>query len=176
MNTGQWQRRGLMRLILGMFLIYMFFFWITNWGLWLTKMSFDPQVIAIYYLGDTASEFGLPPRPLGAMFEHSHQHLFAMGMLLLTLTHLVIFLPIPMRVKGPLVMGTFVAALLEQGADWIIRFGGAQFAWLKIAAFLALQIILLALIVALLVGIIRPMSSKRAGPGTPQAMVQGRQS
>lgn len=174
LNNGQWQRQDLMRLILGLFLVYMLLFWLTNWGLWLTKMSFDPAVVAAYYLGDPTNEFGAPPRPVAAMVEHNHQHLFAMGMLLLTLTHLVIFLPLPLRVKGTLVVGTFVTALLEQGAGWIIRFGGADFAWVKIAAFLGLQVILLGLIVALLVGILRPISEERAERSTPQALVSGR--
>jgi hypothetical protein len=174
LNNGQWQRQDLMRLILGLFLVYMLLFWATNWVLWFTKFSFDPAVLAAYYLGDPTSEFGAPPRPVAAMAETSHMHLFAMGMLLLTLTHLVIFLPLPMRVKGTLVVGTFLTALLEQSAGWLIRFGGPGFAWLKIGAFVGLQVVLLGLIVALLTGIVRPMPAERAERGAPAALVDAR--
>jgi hypothetical protein len=174
LNNGQWQRQDLMRLILGLFLVYMLLFWMTNWVLWFTKLSFDPAVVAAYYLGDPSSEFGAPPRPVEAMAESSHMHLFAMGMLLLTLTHLVIFLPLPMRVKGTLVVGTFLAALLEQGAGWLIRFGGPGFAWLKIGAFVSLQVVLLGLIAALLAGVARPMPAERAERSAPAALVDAR--
>jgi len=163
-----------MRLILSLFLVYMFLFWVTNWVLWSTKMSFDPAQIAAYYRGDPDSEFGAPPRPVAAMAENSHQHLFAMGMLLLTLTHLLIFLPIPLRLKGTLVVSTFLTALLEQGSGWFIRFGGAGFAWLKIGSFLALQAILLGLVVVLFVGILRPVPAERGIRGTPQALLARR--
>jgi len=173
-NNGDWQRQNLMRLILGLFLVYMLLFWVTNWVLWFTTLSFDPAEVASYYRGDPASEFGAPPRPVAAMAESSHMHLFAMGMLLLTLTHLVIFLPLPMRVKGTLVVGTFVTALLEQGSGWLIRFGGAGFAWLKIGSFVGLQVVLLGLVVALLVGILRPMPAEDAERATPRALVRER--
>lgn len=170
--TGEWRRQDLMRLILGLFLVYMLLFWATNWALWLTKMSFDPEVIARYYRGDPTSEFGAPPRPMAAMAESSHMHLFAMGMLLLTLTHLVIFLPMPLRMKGSLVVGTFLSALVEQIAGWLIRFGGAGFAWLKIGSFLVLQFVLLGLIVVLLIGVARPLpvasTATHAAPGQEQ--------
>ncbi len=171
-NNGEWRRQDLMRLILGLFLVYMLLFWVTNWVLWATKFSFDPAAVATYYRGDPASEFGAPPRPVEAMAESSHMHLFAMGMLLLTLTHLVIFLPLPMRLKGTLVVGTFLCALLEQGSGWLIRFGGAGFAWLKIGSFLGLQVVLLGLVVALLFGVLRPTQNGNAEPGTPAALVR----
>jgi len=172
LNNGEWRRQDMMRLILGLFLVYMLLFWVTNWVLFLSKFSFDPAVVAAYYQGDPTSEFGAPPRPIAAMAESSHMHLFAMGMLLLTLTHLVIFLPLPVRVKGTLVVGTFLSALLEQGAGWLIRFWGPAFAWVKIGSFVALQVILLGLITALLVGIARPMPAAQADRKTPQALVQ----
>jgi hypothetical protein len=172
-NTGEWRRQDLMRLILGLFLIYMLLFWVTNWVLWFTKFSFDPAAVAAYFRGDPANEFGAPPRPVEAMAEASHVHLFAMGMLLLTLTHLVIFLPLAMRVKGTLVVGTFLCALLEQGSGWLIRFGGAGFAWLKIGSFVALQVVLLGLLAALLAGVLRPMPPGASEPATPHGLVQG---
>ncbi len=174
MNTGEWRRQDLMKLILGLFLVYMLLFWVTNWVLYITKFSFDPTELASYYRGDPNSEFGAPPRPIEAMAESTHMHLFAMGMLLLTLTHLVIFLPLPMKVKGTLVVGTFLSALLEQGSGWLIRFAGAEWAWLKIISFVALQFILLGLVLALMVALMRPIPLSKAEVGTPQSLVRSR--
>jgi hypothetical protein len=42
----------------------------------------------------------------------------------------------------------FAAALLDEGAGWLVRFGGPSFAWLKIAGILLLQASLALLIIA----------------------------
>jgi hypothetical protein len=131
-------------------------FWVTNWLMWTQKMDFTPTSVASYYRGDPLAEFGQPARPLGALAEQSHFHLFAMGVLVMTLTHLLLFLPIPVRIKGMLVVTTFVSALLDEGSSWLVRFVHADFAWLKIIAFFTLQASLLGLIVALFVGFLRP--------------------
>lgn len=174
MSTGEWRRQDLMKLILGLFLVYMLLFWVTNWVLWFTKFSFDPQTLAAYYRGDPGNEFGAPPRPIEAMAESSHMHLFAMGMLLLTLTHLVIFLPLPMKLKGSLVVGTFLSALLEQGSGWLIRFAGPGWVWLKMGSFVALQLVLLGLVLALMIALLRPIPMSKAESGTPSSLLRSR--
>ena len=73
------------------------------------------------------------------MLEISHFHLFAMGMLLLVLTHLVLFTPISNRAKAWLIVAPFAAALLDEGSGWLVRFVSPVFALTKIAGFLALQ-------------------------------------
>lgn len=154
--TGEWKRHQLLRLILFFFLVYMLLFWVTNWVLYFQKMSLDPASVVSYYRGDPDMEFGRPPRPLGAIAETSHFHLFAMGMLVMTLTHLVLFLPVSFRVKGTLTLVTFLSALFAEGSNWLVRYVHPAFAWLKIASFLVLQIALLGLVIALMVGVIRP--------------------
>ncbi len=154
--TGEWSRNSMLRIILLFFLVYVALFWVTNWVLLLTKMDLTPSAIANYYRGDPAAEFGQPPRPLSALAEQSHFHLFAMGVLVMTLTHLLLFLPIAMRVKATLVVLTFSAALLDEGSNWLVRYVHAGFAWLKIAAFLTLQASLLGLLIALVIGVARP--------------------
>jgi hypothetical protein len=154
--TGEWDRNTMLRIILLFFLVYVALFWATNWLMFLTKMDLSPDSIAAYYRGDPAAEFGQPPRPLAALAEQSHFHLFAMGMLVMTLTHLLLFLPVSVRIKATLVVVTFVSVLFEEGSSWLIRFVHPGFAWLKIVAFLIMQGSLLGLIVALLIGIARP--------------------
>lgn len=154
--TGEWNRNQLLRLILFFFLVYMVFFWVTNWVLYFEKMSLNPASVVTHYLGDPDVEFGQPPRPLGALAETSHFHLFAMGMLVMTLTHLLLFLPVSFRVKGSLTLLTFLAALLDEGSGWLVRFLHPSFAWLKVASFLVLQTSLLGLVIALFLGVLRP--------------------
>ena len=154
--TGEWRRHHLLRLILFFFLVYMLLFWVTNWILYFQSMSLDPESVIEHFRGNADMEFGRPPRPLGAIAESSHFHLFAMGMLVMTLTHLVLFLTVSFRVKGSLTFVTFLSALFTEGSNWLVRYVHPAFAWLKIASFLVLQIALLGLLIALLVGVIRP--------------------
>jgi hypothetical protein len=76
-------------------------------------------------------------------------HLFAMGMLLMVLTHLLLVLPASARVKSVLVAVTFATALLNELSNWLVRFIHAGFAYVKVASFLAMEVSLLALIVIL---------------------------
>jgi hypothetical protein len=154
--TGEWNRNQLLRLVLFFFLVFILFFWVTNWILYFSKMSLDPASVVSYYLGDPGNEFGQPARPLSALAETSHFHLFAMGVLVMTLTHLVLFLPVSGRVKASLTLITFLSALLNEGATWLVRFVHPVFAWLKVGSFLVLQMALFGLLVALLVGVMRP--------------------
>lgn len=154
--TGEWDRNAMLRIILLFFLVYVALFWCTNWLMWLTRMELTPTSVAEYYRGDPEAEFGQPPRPLGAIAEQSHFHLFAMGLLVMTLTHLLLFLPTSVRIKATLVVTTFVAALLDEGSIWLVRYFHPAFAYLKIAAFLVLQASLLGLILALFVGLLHP--------------------
>jgi hypothetical protein len=154
--TGDWGRNDILRLILGLFLVYVLLFWVTNWVLYFQKMTLAPASVVAYYHGDPGLDFGRPPRPLGAMAEMAHFHLFAMGLLVMTLTHLLLFLPIAVRLKVTLVGIAFAAAILDEGAGWLVRFVHPAFAIVKVGGFLLLQTTMLALIVALFVGLLRP--------------------
>ncbi len=154
--TGEWSRNDLLRLVLLFFLVYVALFWITNWILYFQKMTLDPASVVSYYRGDPAAEFGRGARPLGAMAEVAHFHLFAMGLLVMTLTHLLLFLPVAVRTKATLVSIAFASALLDEGSGWLVRFVHPAFAWAKVAGFLLLQASLLGLTIALFVGVLRP--------------------
>jgi len=154
--TGEWRRNDLLRLVLALFLVYMVLFWVTNWILWFQKMTLSPASVVAYYRGDPALDFGRPARPLGAMAEVAHFHLFAMGLLVMTLTHLLLFLPVSARTKAILVSVAFASAILDEGAGWLVRFVHPAFAIVKVAGFLLLQASLFGLLVALLVGVAQP--------------------
>ena len=135
--TGEWGRNRLLQTIVVLYVIYVAGLWLTNALLYFRKMSLTPGSVVAYYLG--AEERFLQPRTYQGMLEVAHFHLFAMGMLLLVLTHLMLFVPIRDRTKLWLIVLPFVAALLDEGGGWLVRFVDPAFAVVKIAGFLLLQ-------------------------------------
>ena len=80
------------------------------------------------------------------MLELAHFHLFAVGMLMMVLTHLALFIPLRTEWKIALIVVPFSSAFVSEGAGWLVRWGGAGFAWTKIAGILLLQGSLAALV------------------------------
>jgi hypothetical protein len=142
--TGEMSRNRLLQVIVLLYALYVAGLWVTNALLYFGKMDLTPASVVSYYLG--SEERFLPPKTFQGMLEVSHFHLFAMGMLLLVLTHLVLFVPLPVGAKVALIVIPFASAALDEGAGWLVRFGHAGFAWLKVAGFLSLQASLAALV------------------------------
>jgi hypothetical protein len=128
----------------GLYSLYVAGLWLTNALLYFHKMSLTYTSVVEYYLG--SEERFLSPRSYQGLLEVSHFHLFAVGMLLLVLTHLMLFVPVRNGIKAWLIAVPFGAALLDEGAGWLVRFGHPAFAYAKIAGFLLLQTSLAALI------------------------------
>lgn len=143
--TGEWTRNRLLQLIVVLYTLYVAGLWLTNTLLYFSKMSLSYASVVEYYLG--SEERFLSPRTYQGLLEVSHFHLFAMGMLLLVLTHLMLFVPLANRWKAWLIALPFCAALLNEGASWLVRFVHPGFAYAKIAGFLLLQGSLAVLIV-----------------------------
>ena len=135
--TGEWTRNRLLRVIVCCFLVYTLILWLSNFGLYFAKMNLTPSSVIEYYRGN--EEKFLPPRSAQGLMENLHFHSFAMGILLLTLTHLVLFVPISMRAKAWGIATAFFAGLGDELSGWAVRFVHPQFAYLKIACFLLLQ-------------------------------------
>ena len=74
-----------------------------------------------------------------------------MGILILTLTHLVLFVPLPVRLKFWLLLVSFGTAIANEAGGWLVRYVHPAFAYWKIAAFLGFQISLAVLIIAVLI-------------------------
>ena len=147
LERGGFQSQTLMRATLGWTLVLLSGFWITNLVLFATRLGFTPRSVAAYYRGSEA-EFR-PARTAGAMLETTHSHLAMMALVVLLLTHLMIFAPYARRAKIALIATAFASALLEEGSGWLVRFVHPAFAWLKLASFVALQGILAFLLVGL---------------------------
>ncbi len=143
--SGEWTRNRLLKVIVGCFLAYTFLLWLTNAGMYFAKMSLTPRSVTDYYLGNEARF--LQPRSLQGLLEVLHFHAFAMGMLLLTLTHLMLFVPISMRIKSWGIATAFLSGLTGELSGWGVRFVHPAFAYLKIASFLTLEGVILWLMV-----------------------------
>jgi hypothetical protein len=164
--TGDWSRNRLLQTIVVLYVLYVAGLWVTNTLLYFNKMSLSYSSIVEYYLG--SEERFLQPRSYQGLLEVSHFHLFAMGMLLLVLTHLMLFVPVRNGVKAWLIALPFAAALLNEGASWLVRFGHPLFAYLKIGGFLLLQGSLAVLIVVSLWACFRGSSNNYRGESLPQ--------
>ncbi len=162
--TGEWSRNRLLQTIVVLYVVYVFGLWLTNFGLYFNKMGLTYASVVEYYLG--SEERFLQPRSYQGLLEVSHFHFFAMGMLLLVLTHLMLFVPIRNRTKAWLIVLPFASAFLEEGAGWLIRFVHPGFACLKIGSFLLLQGSLFALMAISLWSVFAASSaSYRSGEG-----------
>ena len=162
--TGEWSRNRLLQTIIVLYCVYVAGLWLTNALLYFQKMSLTPASVVAYYLG--SEEHFLSPRTYAGMLEVAHFHLFAMGMLLLVLTHLVLFVPIQGTTKAWLIAFPFAAALLDEGAGWLVRFASPHFAGLKIAGFLLLQTSLALLIVVSLWAVFAASAQNYIGNGS----------
>ena len=135
--TGEWTRNRLLQTIVVLYALYVIGLWLTNALLYFSKMSLTASSVIDYYLG--SEERFLSPRSYQGLLEVSHFHLFAMGMLLLVLTHLILFVPLRNTTKAWLIIVPFFAAILDESAGWLVRFASPNFAYLKIAGFLLLE-------------------------------------
>ncbi len=69
-----------------------------------------------------------------------------MGIILMTLNHLMLFSDLSMRFKIMLIVVSFSACLLDILSSWLVRFVSADFAYLKLSSMVFEQISLVALI------------------------------
>ena len=163
MERGGFQSQGLMRLTLGLSIALLSLFWFTNFAIFVSRLGFTPASVAAYYLGSEA-DFR-PPRTAGSMLEVTHAHLPVMALVMLLLTHLLIFAPYSKRTRVILIVTAFLSAALDEGAGWLVRFVHPGFAVLKLAAFVSLQGILAFLLVGLALFLRSGARTETAKPG-----------
>jgi hypothetical protein len=158
--TGEQRRRSLINAAILMFLGYIALFWISNALMYFHKMGLTVESVVAYYLGSEA-EF-TQPVSYQSLLEVTHFHLFSMGLLVLTLTHLMFMTDIAAWLKIWLCGGTYVAAVADEAASWLVRFVHPGFAYFKIGAFLLLEFSLLALIVVVGISL---LAARHHAPG-----------
>jgi len=142
--TGEQNRQLLMNSLILMFLGYIFLLWISNGLMYFHKMDLTPTSVVSYYLG--SEEDFTQPKSYQSLLEVSHFHLFAMGMLVLTLTHLMIMTQLSTLVKVWLSALIYLSAIANEAGGWLVRYAHPDFAYFKIASFILLELSLAALI------------------------------
>lgn len=142
--TGDQYRRSLLNALVLMFLGYVALLCLSNALMYFLHMDLTTKSVVSYYLG-SEEEF-TQPRSYQGMLEVSHFHLFSMGMLVLTLTHLMLMTEFSVRLKIWLSVVTYLSALADEAGGWLVRFVHPLFAYFKIAAFVSLELSLLALL------------------------------
>ncbi|OQK15640.1 hypothetical protein AU255_15575 [Methyloprofundus sedimenti] len=143
--TGEQNRQLLLNSLILMFLGYILLLWISNGMMYFHKMDLTPGSVISYYLG-SEQDF-TQPKSYQSMLEVSHFHVFAMGMLVLTLTHLMIMTNLSVLVKVWVSALVYSSAIADEVAGWLVRFVHPDFAYFKIASFLVLEISLATLII-----------------------------
>jgi len=143
--TGEQRRNPLLATIILLFLGYILLLWLTNTLLFFRDMGLTYDAVVHYYLGNP-EEF-TKPRSFSGMLEVSHFHMFAMGILVMTLVHLMLFAEISTRAKQLGLWAPFLFAVANEAAGWLTRFVAEPFAYLKITTFLGLQVSLLGVVI-----------------------------
>ncbi len=147
MQSGGFQSHPLMRLTLGLTLVFLVGFTVTNFALYFAKMDLTASSVVSYYNG--SEENFRPARTYQSMLEVTHGHLAMMAVVLLMLTHLVIFTPFSKPAKISIISMAFLSGLLDEASGWLVRFVNPDFAWLKVISFVGLQASLMFLLCSL---------------------------
>jgi len=159
--TGEQNRQLLLNTLILMFLGYIALLWLSNGMLFFHKMGLSAEAVSSYYLG---SELQFTqPKSYQSMLEVTHYHVFSMGMLVLTLTHLMLMIDLPVRIKVFLSVAVYLSAIADELGGWMVRYLHPQFAYFKIAAFVVLEISLATLIIIVCVSLIQARAYARRG-------------
>ncbi len=159
--SGEHYRKALLTTCILLFLGYLILFAASAALMYFHHMDLTPASVVAYYLG-SEEEFR-PPRSYESLLEVSHFHLFAQGMLVLTLVHLLLMTELPVWLKVSLGGLSFVSAVANEAAGWLVRFVHPMFAWMKIGTFLLLEFSLIALIGCVGFSLVRHLRPKRHG-------------
>lgn len=151
--TGEQYRKSLLNTLVLMFLGYVALLCISNALLYFHHMDLTARSVVAYYLG-SEQDF-TQPKSYQGMLETAHFHLFAMGMLIVTLTHLMLMTEFSNRLKIWLSVVIYLAAIADEAGGWLVRFVHPAFAYFKITAFLLLESSLAILVVVVTIALIR---------------------
>jgi hypothetical protein len=150
--TGEQKRHVLLNTIVLLFLGYIALLWISNALMYFHKMGLTANSVVDYYLG--SEENFTQPVSYRSLLEVAHFHLFSMGILVLTLSHLLLFTPLAVPLKVWLTGLTFFSAVANEAAGWLVRFVHPAFAYFKIGSFLLLEASLAILIIAVSISLL----------------------
>lgn len=151
--TGEQNRQLMINALVLMFLGYILLLWISNGMMYFHRMDLSADSVVAYYLG--SEEDFTQPKSYQSLLEVTHFHLFAMGMLIVTLTHLMLMTDLPVLLKVWLSALVYVSAIADEVAGWLVRFVHPYFAYFKIGSFLLLELSLGALVILVSLSLIQ---------------------
>jgi hypothetical protein len=160
--TGEQRRQTLLNTIVLLFLGYIALLWVSNGLMYFHKMGLSADSVIEYYLG--SEEKFTQPKSYQSLLEVTHFHLFSMGMLIVTLTHLILFTNLAAGLKVWLSGLTFASAVADEAGGWLVRFVHPHFAYFKIAAFLTLEFSLAALVLTSCASLLAQRAGQRQRP------------
>lgn len=141
--TKDLNRNFPLKLIVLFSLIFFIGLIITNF-LFMWKIGFTPGSVTEYYLGNP--DIFREPKSYGSLVEETHFHLFAMGIILMTLNHLMLFSNLDIRYKILIIVISFASCLLDISSSWLVRYISSSFSILKVSSMIIQQLFLLILI------------------------------
>lgn len=151
--SGEQQRKLLLNALVLMFLAYMLLQWISNGMMYFHRMNLNVESVITYYCGN--EEQFIPAKSYEGMLEVLHFHLFSMGILAVTLTHLMLMTEFSVRLKIWLSSLVYFSAISEELSGWLVRFVHPQFAYFKIGSFLLLEVSLFILLIVVGISLIK---------------------
>jgi hypothetical protein len=147
LQNGGFQRNPYMRLTLGLALLLLAGFVASSFLMYFEKMDLTTASVNQYINGNE-EEF-IPARTWGSMIEITHTHLPMIALVMLLLTHLLIFAPFGKITKYTFIIIAFLSGLMNELSNYLIRYVSPDFAVVKIISFLLLQASLTFLILGL---------------------------
>lgn len=153
MTNGNFHNKQQLNLTLLLSVVFLVFFWIITTVLFSTKLGYSPQSIAFYYLGN--AEHFQPARNAMSMLEVTHSHTAMLAVVLLLITHLLVFVPLQAKHKRFLTFSVFISGFVSEAAPWAIRYISADFAWFKLCGFIVMQLSVSTILILLLVQLVR---------------------
>ncbi|MGI9533669.1 MAG: hypothetical protein ACR2NW_01860 [Thermodesulfobacteriota bacterium] len=146
--SSELKRNDFLKIIVFFTLLFFLFLWITNVLLYM-QIGFNYNSIVEFYLGN--EETFRPPKSYIGLLEEAHFHFFTMAILLVTLTHLILFTSISSGFKLALILISFISTFTEIISGWLIRYVSPVFAYLKLSSFYIMQISLLLMMVIIVI-------------------------
>ena len=150
--SSELKRNDLLKIIIAFTTLFFLFLWITNILLY-SQIGFNYEGIVNFYLGNEET-FRQPKSYIG-LLEEAHFHFFSMAILLVTLTHLILFASISTGLKLTLILTSFTSSFLEIISSWLIRYISPSFAYVKLGSFIIMQVSLLLMMGIVLIYLFR---------------------
>ena len=142
--TKDLNKNSALKLIIFFALIFFLGLIITNF-LFMYKIGFTPSSVTEYYLGNP--DIFREPKSYGSLVEETHFHLFAMGIILMTLNHLMLFSNLKNSHKVLIIIISFTACLLDISSSWLVRYVSSSFSIVKVTSMIVEQVFLVLLII-----------------------------